>query len=493
MATPSLLLVASLAVLLEAPKPHAQIGVTLSERLGELPTGADGGGSAFSVDTELRPDITLLLSSRRSSYSLTYEPLFLFRVLSVDELDEQGNTDSSLQLLETGGKPFLLLHNLRGRSFYRFSPRWSWTNDITGVYGEQDFAAFIADGGAAPDSGTTTTNTEFQAIETASFDFATVLTGPLIGRNDFRTTIRFGISVPTGTDDTTNAGGGSRPKDGLCFREPSRPVEDLESLGGISETCQIGFSTATVHPLSDFDILEFQASYDAIDIDPGPYTHAIALSVALQKRFSRTLDTSFRLGLVSNIREDAENAQRDTEFQPFPLIEARVGWQMLNLRSYQLTADLAALMDGVNESVTQEYMSQATLSAIITLTVGTRFSASARFAAFGLGPELGCPPRQAGLIAGDDGSCARTNDSDDAIRQQFRAAEIPDLTGMTTELSVSHVVNDSFNLFGSAVWSARAPHLSRLKSIEEFSSQRELSLIFGLRYLYRTHPSIIAQ
>ena len=459
----------------------AQVAATVTQRAGDLPNGAPGGGSILSYDSELRPELLLRLADRRFTASVRYDPRFLLRV--------QFPEGEGATALEADGRPFLVLHSLEGASQYLIAPRWSWSNTVQGLFGEQDFALFALQGVGAGDGGGGGL-ADAQVIDTASVNVVTTLVGPLVGHNDFRTSAWFNLSFP----DADLAAGGMMPPedpnddgDPLCFGDNGA---DPTTLGGffIADTCQFGLATATISPLSRVDRLEIEGRYEAIDFDPGPFVHAVSADIPWRRQFSRRLEGRVRGGAIFAI--DADPLPGQQTVTPLPIVDLGLAWQLLNLRRLQLGLDLEVGADGFVEAVSRRYLLRGVATAGLSAVIRRDIRTALQFNVFMLGLDEACAPRQP-LTDVRPAGCP------DDLSDAERAAEIPDLSAFSTEFSLMWVLNPHVSLVGGARYAFRAPHISRIGETNEAiggapfgESQREISGQIGIRVTFGTRNDL---
>lgn len=481
------------------PRGDAEVGVTLAQRVGELPSGLPDGSSVLAYDTELSPLLGLEVSDDRWMARLVYEARLLFRI----QFPDGGPADP----LSVGDRPFLILHTGRAEANHQIAPRWTWAGVLSGLIGEQDFALFAQEGVAAPTTpggpgAGTAARIDSAVIETTSFGVDTSLTGPLIGHDDFRLSALAQVTlpspIPTGMagpvmDETATGSGG----DVLCFGDPVGNRLDESGAAGfaLAESCQLGVALATISPLSPRDRLELQVGYDAIDLDPGPFIHAVSESVLWRRVFSRSVEGTFRAGGILALYPDPFEGQDSAS--PLPIADVGLIWQIVHLRLFRLGLTLNAGTDGFIEPVTSRYLLRGTATAALLATIRDDITAALRVSGFLLGLDLECPPR-----LNPDGRPAPSDvcpeDLPPEQRDAARLAETPDMSSFSSDASLDWRIDQHLAFFSTARFAFRAPHISRwgAEPVEPPMGvapapalpQREVSVQVGLRFRYGTRP-----
>lgn len=460
----------------------ARVGGTLSQGLGELPTGEGGGGSVLSYDTILQPELQLRLAGTRLSASLSYDPRLLMRV----RLPE----GASANTLDAGGRPFLVSHTLTGQMTYRFTPRWNWSNTVSANFGEQDFAEFAEQGtgaggdgagGVAP--GGATGLPVSPVIENNALSVRSVLIGPLIGHNDFRTELSLDLSAP---GDIVMGGMpvAPNPDDLLCLGDAGGDAGSVALA--LSDTCELGLSTGTLTPISSVDSLETRVSYRAIDFDPGPFLHALSADVMWRRSFARSIEGRFRAGGILALNPDA--VAGEDPINALPRLDVGIAILLVNLRMLRVSLDAQIGADGFVEPQSRQYLTQATAGLALVAVVDRNVDISLSVTGSTLGPELGCPPRISATTGGISPGCPATLPPGEA--------EIADLTAVSTGLRLGWTVDRNVSFVGEFRYAFRGPHLSRIGAETVMmpdapvQSNREISALLGVRVAYSTRNDL---
>lgn len=437
-------------------RPELAAEATLTQRAGEIPSGLADGSSQFGLDTDLRAGLQVRVIGESHRASLTYSPRLLAR-----HLETQGWLgDTAL------GRPFLVGHGLSAATEHRLDNRWSLRNLASGFVGEQDFVTFLdaTGGGGAGSAGVRT-----PVIEMTSLGLSSQLTGPLVGHNDFVITASFGIAVPGGSEVAEPEAG-----DSLCFSEPAGGGA-LGEVGSLAQSCTMGITVATVHPVAARDTLTFTAGYEASDLDPGYLFHTGTLLAGIEHMFSRSLIGSFAAGLTSAADVDG--------FEVLPRAAIELGGRLVDERMFQvgLVGNLSVL--GVADPSLQTFLLRSSASLTLSTTIRRDHTFSVSGVAFLVGPDLGCPPRRS-IVEGQAPREGCPNDLSDAER----AAEIQDLSSFAVAANYRYAVDERLSFFVGGRYGLRGPHVTRWGSSSQQGNNREVTGSVGLRLTYDTAP-----
>lgn len=444
--------------------------VTLTQRAGEIPTGSSSGDSRLGFDSELAGTLTLSMDAGRDQYALGYGPRFLFRVQDLPQPDQPNRR--SLQALEANGRPFVMSHSFNGTSSHSLSARWSLSNALTAMVGEQDFATFAAGGlGTGGSSGTLV---QTPVIEIATVGLSSTIRGPLIGRNDFTISGSLALSLPSGEGVGSLSDG-----DGLCFAEPSNE-DPSAAVGALARSCALGLTVGTVHPLSASDELTFTFSYTSEDLDPGIQFHSLSLGVSLSHEFTRFTSGSIAAGLTGSIATATSTSAGLTGDVWLPSLQANLTSNLVDERMLQVGVSFGLSGSGAVDPINQRFLLRTAASANGNVTVSQQHIFALGLAGFLVGPELGCPPRQGGAEI-------RLEGCPDDLTPAERDAEIPDLSGVLATATYTWSPDPGFSLSGGAQYALRGPHISRWADPPATgTANREITGLVTLSLSYNT-------
>ncbi|MBX2813155.1 MAG: hypothetical protein KTR25_15170 [Myxococcales bacterium] len=483
---------ATIGLLVAQIETDAQVGVSLLQRVGTIPTGTvdpnnpGNVDSSLAYDTELNPQVRLQAANSRWLLSVGYEPRLLLRV---QELSDSSGSFSALEADE--GRPFLVRHGVDSQVRYLIRPLWTWTLNGRVLTGEQDYQTVAnnglgvpigggtagggADGPQAPvSSGGGTVRSP--VIRSTAFAVDTGLTAPLWDRHELQMRASWSLTLSPDDNGILAVGNDAPPlgadDEVLCVLDressESQPV-------AFADTCQILTEVGVELNFSELDSILIATSYSAVDFDPGPFNHVAKLSSTWKHSWSRTGAWRLGLGMVVAVQEGAIgllNADQDnTEDQPssstdtsiLPVALAGVEWALIQKRLLRLSVDIGLSVDGFADPTLQEYYSQSTGTIIFRTQVGRDFLGSLAFQGSTVAIERSTPP------------------------VDVTGLNRNDLSTLSAGLTLGWQLSEQFRLTGNGSFSTRGPHLAQLGDVG--FSQEQATVSIGLAWLYGTRDN----